>query len=192
MSKKKEGSGKLHVTKSWEQMMASAQLNALKPFIEQQVQMTGQIILQRLSSLVMENLANIQSRQLAFEKLLNVDSDKLALAVADVEDDASGCVAVDLPIQADDRVRIEYWAKKADTDSYEDRAERILIHELLKTNNEGRVQTLGSLESALVGMKSGDVQELKLALNEEPEDLKYLDIKVKVVRVSRKRVGVVE
>lgn len=148
----------------------------VEAFIEQRVQQYSHLVLQKISTLVLEHLANIQTRQLALESLLEnaaiISKDALAKAVTIQEDLALGYEEVG-NAQEGDLVRIELFTNSDTSTS----GEKLRVNSLLK-KVEGRVQTDEVLETMLVGKAVNE--EVSLELDTTP-------VTVKIVKISRKK-----
>lgn len=189
--KKKKSSGP-KATNSFANMMSQAQLKALKPFIEQQVQMQGFQIQQKVTRLFLEQMAGIQTRIIALEELLlettNLTQADMATRVTEVEDKGMGYELVEGPAAENDMVRIDYKEKEEGAE-YAENWEKLRINALGRKVQD-RVQTIEELETALVGMTSGEEKEVYLPPETEnvPEgqEAKGAYVLAKMVRVSRK------
>jgi hypothetical protein len=186
MASKKESmtSGSQHATGSFAQMVSKAQVEQLKPYVEQiadqKMAELANKIFSTVYQVVMQNQAQTQIRQLAFEKLLKEHThwfkdEVLGLAVADVEDTAMGYESLSGPAQDGDKVRVEVLAVTEGAT-----LEKILINSLGSKNQMDLVQTFNHLEAALVGMSVGESKDLD-AVDDVP------GLKVTVKRISRKK-----
>jgi hypothetical protein len=176
--------------KSFDQLVGDATLARLKPFIQQSVNQAAQQIVQSFYQISMNERTMMQTRQMAFERLLKencpwFNEDVLALAVADVEDEASGMKVVDDAAQAGDKVRLEYEVKPKDQGEWTAPA-KLAVHSLLTKGPGGNVQTNEGLEAGLVGLRVGESRELLLPEpTEEGQEPENTRVKVTVKRVSR-------
>lgn len=181
---------KPHTTTNFAQMMSNAQLNALKPFIKEEININGHAVLQKVSRMVLDQFATLQVRLLAFEKILKdnnlLTDDKLALEVANVEDQLMGykAAAEDAGVAENNRVRAEYYTKTDKDEEYKG-PERILINSVNQKNVEGNVQTLPELEASIIGKKVGEATEFYLPGNPE-DNSKETMMKVVIKRISVK------
>lgn len=180
-----------HPTQSFAQLMSDAQLNALKPYIEQQVIRGSQQIVTGLYRVILEERAAMQTRQMAFERLLKLNcpwfSDELlALTVAEVEDESAKLEAVAGEIQEGDKVRLEYSVKAYNETDFTP-VDKLVIHTVNVKGPNGTVQTYPELESNLVGLHSGETKEFVVPeIVEEGREPENTKVKVTVIRVSRK------
>lgn len=184
-----------HATKSFDEMVASVQTKQMDKVIEAKVMQLGQQLLPAVYNMIIRERAAMQTRQLAFERLLKANApwfndDVLALAVADVEDESEGRKPTDEPAQAGDKVRLELWGQPADAAGYGE-VQKLAIQGLMVRNPQNNaVQTDERLEEQLVGLKVGDVKEFlvpePVAEGQEPE---YTKLKVSIMRVSRQGVA---
>lgn len=185
--KLKDKKKKPHQTHSFAQMVSQAQLNALKPYIEEVVQQTVQLTvaqnMQHISRLVLNHISQVQTRQLAVEKLLDLDKEKLSFHIAEIEDDAFGFETKEGMAEKGDKVRVEVQSKAEDEDAFGE-SEKVLINSLLSEDVNGNVQTLKELEEGILGLKSGETKEIVLPSAENEE--KGSVMKIKVIRVSSK------
>jgi FKBP-type peptidyl-prolyl cis-trans isomerase (trigger factor) len=193
MPKKKELSSP-HASSSFAQLVSKAQLEALKPYIEQvadqkMAELANKII-STLYQVVMNNQAQTQIRQLAFEKLLKehtkwLTDDALAMATADIEDGALGLESIKTPAAEGDKVRVEV---KYSTQP-EAAPEKVLINALLQTSPQGQVQTLLEVEQALVGLAVGESTTVTLPSQVPGVDgtAEQTSVEITVKRVSRKK-----
>lgn len=171
-NKKAKPSTNKHPNQSFAELVSNAQLNALKPFIHQQISVLGNELARR----VFGQLGNVQTRIMALERIvqnrLNITDAEIMSVVTDVEDEATGHRKVDRPAEAGDLVRISVRTKSEANPEFTQPAKQE-VGSLLK-----QPYSLGAkeLEDALVGMNVGDV---KLVTIQE----KY-DFELTVDRVS--------
>jgi len=181
MSDKKK---KTHSNQSFSQLMSQAQLNALKPYIDQQ----SHIILNKVSKLVLDHLANIQTRHLAIESLLKskvgLTQEEINFEITEQEDMAFGYQEAEVAAEGD-LVRLEVRSKIVDAENFSE-WEKIRINSLLR-KVEDRVQTLLELENLIVGMVKNEEKEF--VLKGEGENSKDSCIQFKINKVSRKIEG---
>jgi hypothetical protein len=179
-----------HASQSFAQMVSGAQLKALQPYIQQQVALAAQQMVGSIYQTMMSERAMMQTRQLAFERLLTKNTtwfndEVLAMAVADVEDESAGMVSTEGPIAEGDKVRLEFAAQPSDAKEFSPMS-KLAVHAVGRKNQQGTVQTHPELETNLVGMKVGDVKEFLIAEpvqeGKEPENTR---IKVQVIRISQ-------
>lgn len=180
MSKKKTGLPK--ATSSFAQMMSQAQLNALKPFIQESVAQQSTSHFQQLAKLVLGHISQVQTRQIAIERLLKIDASILASTIADVEDESEGFTSCAEPAVAGNRVRIEVWSKKTADESYPVESDRILVNSLLKKSSAGTTQLPLALEEAIIGMVAGESRELVLPAEDGSQ---AAHLKFKLVKASQ-------
>jgi len=146
---------------SFDQMMAAAlskaQLNALKPYIDQIVEQAIISMLPVVRQSAQE-LGAMNSRHLiAMQQLLDVDSEALSERIADLEDEALGQEKTHSPIKVGDSVR--FSVKEPDNDEYE----RITLMQCAVPLSTGSYQTGDqAFEEALIGMSESDTKELTL------------------------------
>jgi len=176
-----------HANDSFANLVGKAQTASQKAYIDQAVsirlQQLAQPMFQQITKLVLDHIGQVQTRQLAVERLLSVDSDKLAVAVADVEDEARGYVVSTEAAKEGSLVRISTLSKAEDDEDFGDE-EKIQINELLKKDPNGNVQTLIEIETNLVGLKTGESKQFVIPA--ESEEGKATVMKVTVVRISEK------
>lgn len=190
LNKKKPTTNMPHQTKSFDQLVADTTLERLKPYIQQQVGMAGQQILNSIYQTLMQERAMMQTRQLAFERLLRANTtwfndEVLSLAVADVEDESAGLSGVTGPIVEGDKVRLEFSAQPSNA-AEPSQMSKLAVHSVMRKNPNGTVQTHEDLEKNLVGLSAGETKEFLIAEpaeeGKEPENTR---IKVTVIKVSR-------
>lgn len=182
------GNGKPHANMSWEQMMSQAQLNALKPYINQQIAIGVQHQTQRMAGLVMEHIGQVQTRLLALEKLLDVDKEALSLHIAEFEDEALGYLTVTGPASEGDRVRVSVLSRNADEAEFGEETDKIMIDSIGRENQQGDVQTYVELEAALVGKNAGETVVVTIPKDENDEEGQDLVLQATIIRVSAKPV----
>lgn len=176
-------------TKSWEDMMAQAQLNALKPYIQAETQMATQAAFQKTLKLILENISTVQVRVWALERVLMkagivVSKEVLAEETAQIEDESINAESVEGPAAEGDIIRMEFSQRKADG-SYP-KAQAAIIHKLMNKVQD-HVQTYSELEESIVGKAKGEEFEVVIPAKQEGE--KEVTLKIKVNRISRKKVA---
>jgi FKBP-type peptidyl-prolyl cis-trans isomerase (trigger factor) len=175
-----------HPTASFADLVADAQLNRLKPFIAETVQVMGaQLARQQLAS-----QANILTRLTVLEKLakekLGETDETLAARTADEEDSALSFVATTEPATEGNMVRVSLKAYEDGQKPSEDYT-RAVIRRL----NVVPHQFHPDIEAALVGMKAGESKVVRIDTgttknNNTGEEKKNPDLifDVRVDRVS--------
>ena len=183
MSKKKK---KPHATQSFAQMVSHAQTKALQPYIEQVVAQKIQSSFVHLINHILQELAPIQLRQLAVERLLEskgvLDKNDLASAIATEEDKAFGYQETDDPAQKGDLVRLEVRTIGEEENS----PEKLKISQLMVPGKDGNLQTFPALEESLLGKSLGSVFQVTIPA-EQCSDDKDLTLEVVVKRLSYKQ-----
>ncbi len=178
-------------TRSFDQLVGDTTIARLKPYIQQQIGMLGQQIVQSIYQTMMQERSMMQTRQLAFENLLRrnttwFNDEVLAMEVASVEDQAEGATEVEAAEEGD-KVRVEFQSRYLDQGEWST-LQKLAVHSLLRKGPQGNVQT-GSeaFEKALLGMKAGETREFLLPeVPEEGKEPENTRIKVTVKRVSRR------
>lgn len=154
---KKKTQGKTHATHSFEQLVAKANRDALKPYIHELFMDLGNDLSQR----VFRQLANIQTRIMAIEELLiekgGISESDIQLKVANIEDEATGYKLADRPAQAGDLVRVTIETKAKGQEVYSSPVKR----QITKLLNKPYSLT-ETIENALVGTVGGDVKDVTL------------------------------
>ncbi len=170
--------------------MSQAQLNALKPYVQALVAEQFQQATQGIYQFVMNERSQMQTRQLAFERLLKANTtwfteEVLALAVADVEDEALGLKTTDDAAKEGDKVRVELQVMAHNKTEWTP-GNKLAIHELNVKGPNGSVQTHEALENAVIGMKVGETKEFLVPEPvEEGKEPEHTRVKVEVKRISR-------
>lgn len=182
---------KAHANRSFDQLVSDTTLARLKPYVQSQVMQASQQIIQSVYQAMMSERAMMQTRQLAFERLLTqncpwFNEQVLAMAVAEVEDESAGYSSVDDEAKPGDKVRLEFQAKHLDQGEWSS-SNKLAVNSLLAKNADGNVQTASeAFEQNLVGMKVGETKEFLLPETvkegEEPENTR---LKVTIMRISR-------
>ena len=163
---------KPRATQSFEQMVSQAQLNALKPYIEEQVRENTARMIPMLTKMLADPLSMVQNRLLSLEEVMGVDKEALAHNLAKREDAALGLTEVEGPAKEGDSVRLEVVTDGGDPD-------RILIQRLMHRNAQGQVQTtFEELEKAVIGLK---VEESSSVKDDEGKTVAF-----RVIMLSRK------
>lgn len=196
MAKKKESTTG-HASQSFAQMVSKAQLDALKPYIEQvadhKMADLANKIFSTVYQVIMNSQAQTQIRQLAIEQLMKenttwLNDDALGQVIADIEDRALGLETLLGPAQAGDKVRIEVQYKRPGEPTLT-APEKVMINSLLQQNPQGQVQTLPEIEQSILGRSVG---ESVLAVL--PSEIPGVDgvaentvVEVTVKRISRKK-----
>lgn len=158
-------------TRSFDQLVADAQIKRLEPVVKEMVSLAMAGASQAIYKFVMSQRSATMTRQLAFERLLKANTpwfneNVLAAAVADVEDESQGLVACSDATKIGDKVRGTVAMKKSDGTFGEQ--EKIAIHQIGVENTAGTNQTTKELEDAIVGLKAGESREV--ALTQETEN----------------------
>lgn len=172
-------------TRSFEQLVADAQIKRLVPLVQQQVALAFQGATQAVYKFVMGEKANMMSRQLAFERLLKANTtwfndEALAFAIATVEDESQGLVPSVDPVKVGDKVRAKLQVKNA-AGEY-DEAEKFAIHQVGVQGQNGALQTGDAIEAAVLGLTVGGSKEFEM-----PQDVGEgapLNCRIEVVTVS--------
>lgn len=172
---KKKSSG--HVQQSMGQMVSRAALAQLGPEIEQLVrayiqQLGNQLAVQQASTLETLFARVVVLESIIMEKL-GYSTEDLTQKVAAIEDEKETLELVQGEAQAGDVVRLEIKTKTKDQTEFQG-SSRLKIYQV------GSGQTIGEeLESAIVGMKSGETKQVSFG----KEGAMVAEIKVD--RVSR-------
>lgn len=169
----------LHPTRSFEQLVGEATQAKLSSYIDAEIQGLGQALLQRQQ----QGLAAMKQRIIAIEEILletvpGLTKESLANRIADIQDRSEGFEpaegGADAVVAEGDRVRLEIQTKTADQNEYQGTSR-------LQVDGAGSGNTLGKeLETALLGMKAGEVKEVKFGKDES------LNALMSVHKVSRK------
>lgn len=187
---KKKDSAAVRPTQSFAQLMSDAQLNALKPYVQNLVAEQFQAATRGIYQFIMNERSMMMTRQLAFERLLKAHTDwfsedLLGTTIADVEDEALGLVSVSTPVESGDKVRIEFQAQPTDQTEYGE-VHKVIIKNVLTKGPNDTFQTHEALETGLVGLNLNDTREFMVPEPvDEGKDPEYTRIKVTVKRISR-------
>jgi hypothetical protein len=161
-----EKKSKPHATRSFEDMMASAQLKALQPFIQQQVLISGRENLMQLSQLLLQHLAEFRLRNFAIEAILKeklgVTDEDIAEKVSSEEDKIFNYSEVTYGASQGDLVRFEITTTLGKDSKRQPLNGKVAIQALNSKNESGQVQTMSELEEALIGMTKGESKTLTL------------------------------
>jgi hypothetical protein len=173
-----------HATQSFTQLTADVSTAKLKPYIDEQINRIGTEIINQIYIAMANDRAMIQTRQLAFERLLKqhlpgFSEEVMAIAVAEVEDEAAGMEAVNTPVEAGDKVRLALTTPQETV--------KVLVHSVLTKGPGGQLQTIKELEEGLIGCKAGETKSFDLPNLMEHE--KSTPVTISIIRVSRKREG---
>lgn len=182
---------KAHQTQSFEQLVAKASLERLKPFIQQQVQLQGHVITQKVARIVLDPISQLQTRQMALEQVLEEAlgaslsglTDKIANKICVLEDNALGLHTVEEAAEGD-TVRLSVESKEEGKEVFTHKT-KLRIERLLVKNAEDRVQTFQELEESVVGTKVGESKELVLRAE---ENAPATVVRYTLERASRKTV----
>jgi FKBP-type peptidyl-prolyl cis-trans isomerase (trigger factor) len=154
---KKKTQGKPHAQNSFEQLVAKANREALKPYIHELFMDLGNDLSQR----VFRQLANIQTRIMALEEILisklGVSEAEIQLTVANIEDEATGYRKVDRGAEAGDLLRVSIETKAKGTEEFTAPVKR----QITRLLNQPYSLT-ETIEKALVGVKAGETKEVTL------------------------------
>lgn len=155
--KKTNNGGKPHQNLSFEQLVAKANQERLKPYIHELFMSLGNDLSQR----VFRQLANIQTRVMALEEILiekfNVSEVEIQQKVAQIEDEATGYSAVTRPAQAGDLLRVSIETKAKGTEEFTAPVKRQITKLLNKP-----FSLTETIETALVGVSAGESKEVTL------------------------------
>jgi len=181
-NKKRSPSG---ANNSFANLVANAANKQLADHVEQRMGQYAQAILQNLSKLTLDHLANIQTRHLAIEEIMiksgTVSREQINNEITNQEDTALGYIEVDAAAEGD-LVRVEVESKAADEAQYSEK-EKLRINSLLR-EVDGAVQTLKEIETAMVGMKKDEIKDITIKGEGEDKDS---NIRVTIKKVSRKK-----
>lgn len=157
MPKKKGQNQGKHASQSFADLVAKASMNVVKPYVHE----LFADMANNLSMRVFRQLAAIQTRIMAVEELLKtklgVTEAEIQAMVAQIEDEATGYLVREDGAQPGDLVRLTVRTKEKDKDWSE--AVKKQVTRLLN-----KPYSLGSevVETAIVGMKTGDTKEVTL------------------------------
>jgi len=155
--KKTNNGGKPHQSLSFEQLVAKANQERLKPYIHELFMSLGNDLSQR----VFRQLANIQTRVMALEEILigkfNVTEVEIQQKVAEIEDEATGYKSVTRPAEAGDLLRVSIETKAKGTEEFTAPVKR----QITKLLNQPFSLT-ETIEKALVGVSAGETKEVTL------------------------------
>lgn len=164
--KKNKKQQQQHVQQSMGQMISKAALAQMGPQIEKYINETIQRLGSRLAMQTAETTETLFSRIIVLENIiiekLGYTKDDLANLVSDLEDSSEGLALVtDGVIQKGDVVRLEVKTKTKDQAEYQGSSR-------LKLYDTGTGNTLGEeLESALIGLKSGEIKTINFGKDKE-------------------------
>ena len=185
MAKKKSAAP----TKSFDELVSDTQIRKLQPMIQQMVGAAFQQATQAIYKFVLTERAALQTRQMAFERLLVANEpwfnmELLALEIAAVEDEAQGLVVSDAPAKVGDKVRVEACVKSEGAAEYGE-SSKFAIHQVGVKSPEGTYQTNEDLENAILGLRAGESREFDMSYFTGEGESKATDrAKVTVMRVS--------
>lgn len=170
---KKGTSGNSHQGENFKDMVASASLLKVKPFLDQQLRMIAMQLRQEQQS----TLRSLYVRTVTLEKLImdkfDISDDQLSSLVADTEDKSAGLEPADI-IEKGDTIRLEVSTKTKDQEEFQG-SSRSLVESVMT-----EPYALGEeIESELIGLKTGEVKEFDFG-----ED-KKMTAKVVISRISR-------
>lgn len=159
---KSNGQKQVHPQKSFQELVAEATLSKFGQYIDDQVNALGQVVLQRqtqTANRIMTRLICLE--ELAIELNPSITKDSLAERVSAIEDRHDGYESIGAEVVKEgDRVRIEIKTRTADQAEFQG-SSRMMV------DNIGAGFTLGKeLEGAILGMKSGEVKDLKFGKDE--------------------------
>lgn len=155
MGKKKSAE---HVQQSMGQLVSKAALAQMGPSIEQLVRayvktLGGNLAVQQASTLETLFARVVVLETIVIEKL-GLTTEDLTNRVADIEDEKEGLLKVE-SVELNDVVRLEIRTRKKDQTEFQGSSR-------LKISQTGTGQTIGQeLESAILGMKSGETKEVE-------------------------------
>lgn len=167
MSKRKNKSNnqqkQVHPQKSFQELVADATRAALSGYIDAEIQGLGQALAQRQA----QTNNNLKLRIICTEELIMemnpaITKETLATRVSAIQDRLEGfdALTAEAAVEKGDRVYVELKTRTQDQTEYQGTS-RLMI------DNIGEGATLGSeLESAILGMKSGEVKEIKFGKDE--------------------------
>lgn len=182
-NKKKAPQQATRATKSFDQMVADASLERLKPYINDKVEERCLVMMQQFAVPFLDQLNELRLNFLALKKVLSatgvLSEDGFAEALMDEEDRATGQVRVTTPAETNDMVR--FTAEFKLEDGKFGPKSSIRVYNLLKKDRNGNVQTQQDLEEALCGMVEGSSKEVTLKTRDEKEEVYRLSVQ----RVSR-------
>lgn len=179
MGKKKGGkvAGGAKPQKNFQQLVAEAATQTVKPFIQQQMQMLGHQLQQEQQSTMRALYVRATTLESIIQEKFEISDSQLAELVADTEDKGSGLLKVEGEAEEGDTLRITVSTKAKDQEEFQGTS-KLLIDNLGK-----EPFTIGpELEPHLVGMLKGDVKEVPFGKDES------LIAKLEVNRVSRRPV----
>jgi hypothetical protein len=188
MNKKKN----LHPTQSFEQMVANATSKANQNFIRQQIQVEMEEFARAFQMQMLNERAATQKRQLAFERILKKNvpwfSDEvLSEEIADLEDEIQKLSNVRDPAEKGDKVRLDVQVKKQGAEEWMTKEpNKLCVEQLAVTNKAGTYQTHKELEENVVGLRAGESKQFLVREGGTDDEPEYVEVAVKVKRVSRK------
>lgn len=177
MGKKKGNAGpQNHLQQSMGQMVSKAALAQMGPAIDATVRQYVQNLGNQLAQQQASTLETLFSRVVVMERLLmekfGITADDLATKVADLEDEKEGLESVSA-VESGDVVRMVIKTKTKDQTEFQGESR-------LKLYGAGTGKTIGEeLESALIGMATGDVKHVEFGKD------KALVAEMTINRVSR-------
>lgn len=146
-----------HPQQSFQQLVAMAAMNVVKPYAEE----LFQNLADDLSMRIFRRQANIQTRIMAVESLLitkyGLTEPEIENAVMDVEDEATGYTPVTRGAQAEDLIRLSVRTKAKDGEWSEPVKKQVtrLMNKPLSLGSE-------TVESAVLGMVTGEAKNVNL------------------------------
>lgn len=157
--------GQQRLQQSMGNMVSRAALAQLGPHIEQTVVDYVNQLGSNLSTQTASTLESMFSRIVVLETILiekmGYTKEDLANKVADIEDQNQGLKKTESSVEKNDVVRLEIKTKMKEQTEYQGTSK-------LRISQIGSGQTLGlELESAIIGMKSGETKEVEFGQNKE-------------------------
>jgi len=157
--------GQQRLQQSMGNMVSRAALAQLGPHIEQMVVDYVNQLGSNLSTQTASTLESMFSRIVVLETILiekmGYTKEDLANKVADIEDQNQGLKKTESSVEKNDVVRLEIKTKMKEQTEYQGTSK-------LRISQIGSGQTLGlELESAIIGMKSGETKEVEFGQNKE-------------------------
>lgn len=187
MGKKKGGAKGTHPTRSFADLVSTAQTKQLQPYVEGLVQQYMRGAETRLARQQITYLADPLVRLSVVEDVmceqLKITKDDLRERFAVKEDEAQGYEKFDGPAQEGDKVRFTVESKNTEDGEYRD-STRIIARALNKTNSDGLAEHHNDLEAAMVGKSAGESAEVVIE-NPNADGAKFY-LRATVDRVSRR------
>lgn len=158
LNKKANRKGKIgqpHAQQSYASLVSKATRDLLKPFINQQIQEFGNSTFKMFFQKIEPFLTKVGAFESLLISRLGITATDIEVAVAEMEDKATGYVISTEPAKAGDLIRVTYTVKEKDSEEWGSN-EKMLIKHL---DVEPRL-FFEEVEAGMIGMKIGETKEI--------------------------------